>query len=86
MRVPSSGQAVLPMGSASPNANNTNNAWQLNFNTGNDNTNNRNNNNRVRLVRSSPRSGVLPSQASQRAPTVRREFSSFTALAFARPK
>ena len=38
--------------SASPNANNSNNAWQLNFNNGNDNNNNRNNANRVRLVRS----------------------------------
>jgi hypothetical protein len=36
--------------SSSPNANNSNNAWQLNFNNGNDN-NNRNNSYRVRLVR-----------------------------------
>ena len=47
----SSGQYVVPYWSASPNANNSNNAWQLNFNNGNDN-NNRNNNNHVRLVRS----------------------------------
>jgi len=33
-------------------ANNSNNAWNVNFNNGNDNNNNRNNNNRVRLVRS----------------------------------
>ncbi|NVK32585.1 MAG: hypothetical protein HWE20_16400 [Gammaproteobacteria bacterium] len=33
--------------SSSPNANNSNNAWGVNFNN-----NNRNNNNRVRLVRS----------------------------------
>ena len=38
--------------SSSPNANNSNNAWGVNFNNGNDNNNNRNNNNRVRLVRS----------------------------------
>jgi hypothetical protein len=37
--------------SSSPNANNSSNAWQLNFNNGNDNNNNRNNSNRVRLVR-----------------------------------
>ena len=48
----SSGQYVVPYWSASPNANNSNNAWQLNFNNGNDNNNNRNNNNHVRLVRS----------------------------------
>ena len=35
--------------SPSPNANNSNNAWIVNFNNGNDN---RNNNNHVRLVRS----------------------------------
>jgi len=33
-------------------ANNSNNAWLVNFNNGNVNNNNRNNNNRVRLVRS----------------------------------
>jgi len=38
--------------SSSPNANNSNNAWNVNFNNGNDNNNNRNNNHRVRLVRS----------------------------------
>ena len=48
----SSGQYVVLYWSASPNANNSNNAWQLNFNNGNDNNNNRNNNNHVRLVRS----------------------------------
>jgi len=37
--------------SASPNANNSNNAWNVNFNNGNSNNNNRNNNNHVRLVR-----------------------------------
>lgn len=31
--------------SSSPNANNSSNAWILNFNNGNDNTNNKNNNN-----------------------------------------
>lgn len=38
--------------SSSPNANNSNNAWIVNFNNGNANNNNRNNNNHVRLVRS----------------------------------
>lgn len=38
--------------SSSPNANNSNDAWGVNFNNGNDNNNNRNNNNHVRLVRS----------------------------------
>ena len=38
--------------SSSPNANNSNNAWIVNFNNGNDNWNNKNNNNYVRLVRS----------------------------------
>ena len=37
--------------SASPYAGNANNAWQVNFNNGNDNLNNRTNNKRVRLVR-----------------------------------
>jgi len=37
--------------SSSPNANNSNNAWIVNFNNGNVNNNNRNNNNAVRLVR-----------------------------------
>jgi len=37
--------------SASPNANNSNNAWNVNFNNGNDNNNNKSNNNAVRLVR-----------------------------------
>ncbi len=37
--------------SSSPNANNSNNAWIVNFKNGNDNNNNRNNNNHVRLVR-----------------------------------
>ena len=39
--------------SSSPVANNSNNAWIVNFNNGNDNNNNKNNNNYVRLVRSS---------------------------------
>lgn len=38
--------------SSSPVANNSNNAWIVNFNNGNDNNNNKNNNNYVRLVRS----------------------------------
>ncbi|MCP3950938.1 MAG: DUF1566 domain-containing protein [Desulfobacterales bacterium] len=38
--------------SASPNANNSSNAWNVNFNNGNSNNNNRNNNKHVRLVRS----------------------------------
>ena len=42
------GQAL----SSSPVANNSNNAWIVNFNNGNDNNNNKNNNNYVRLVRS----------------------------------
>lgn len=37
--------------SSSPVANNSNNAWIVNFNNGNDNWNNKNNNNYVRLVR-----------------------------------
>ena len=44
-------QALIHDWSASPNANNSNNAWGVNFNNGNDNNNNRNNNNHVRLVR-----------------------------------
>ncbi|WP_457671440.1 Lcl domain-containing protein [Thiolapillus sp.] len=38
--------------SSSPNANNSNNAWNVNFNNGNANNNNRDNNKHVRLVRS----------------------------------
>ncbi len=38
--------------SGSPNANNSNNAWNVHFNNGNANNNNRNNNKFVRLVRS----------------------------------
>ena len=38
--------------SASPNANSSNNAWNVNFNNGNANNNHRSNNNHVRLVRS----------------------------------
>lgn len=38
--------------SSSANANNTNNAWNVNFNNGNDNWNNKNNGLAVRLVRS----------------------------------
>jgi hypothetical protein len=37
--------------SSSPNANNSDNAWNVNFNNGNSNNDNRNNNNAVRLVR-----------------------------------
>jgi len=37
--------------SSSPNANNSNNAWNVNFNNGNVNNNNKNNSNYVRLVR-----------------------------------
>jgi hypothetical protein len=37
--------------SSSPNAQNSNNAWNVNFNNGNSNNNNRTNTNRVRLVR-----------------------------------
>jgi len=37
--------------SASPYANNTDNAWNVNFNNGNDGANNKTNTNRVRLVR-----------------------------------
>ena len=37
--------------SGSPNANNSDNAWNVNFNNGNANIDNRNNNNAVRLVR-----------------------------------
>jgi hypothetical protein len=44
------GQALL--GSSSPYAGNGNNAWNVNFNNGNDNTNNKNNALSVRLVRS----------------------------------
>ena len=42
---------IMGYWSSSPNANNSNNAWIVNFNNGNDNTNNKNNN-YVRLVRS----------------------------------
>ena len=38
--------------SSSPYAPNSNKAWKVNFNNGNDNANNKNNNNYVRLVRS----------------------------------
>ena len=41
--------------SGSPNANNTNNAWNVNFNNGNSNNNNRNNDQYVRLVRGGKR-------------------------------
>jgi len=37
--------------SASPYAGNATNAWNVNFNNGNDNANNKSNNNYVRLVR-----------------------------------
>jgi hypothetical protein len=37
--------------SGSPNAGNSDNAWNVNFNNGNDNWNNRSNANHVRLVR-----------------------------------
>jgi len=37
--------------SASPYAGNASNAWNVNFNNGNDNANNKSNNNYVRLVR-----------------------------------
>ena len=37
--------------SGSPNANNSSNAWNVNFNNGNANNNNRSNANSVRLVR-----------------------------------
>jgi len=37
--------------SASPYAGNATNAWNVNFNNGNDNANNKSNNNSVRLVR-----------------------------------
>ena len=43
--------------SASPNANNSSNAWNLNFNNGNDNNNNKSNDNHVRLVRGGERYG-----------------------------
>lgn len=38
---------------SSPNAGNSANAWNVNFNNGNVNNNNRNNTNHVRLVRAS---------------------------------
>ena len=37
--------------SSSPNANNTGNAWDVNFDNGNDNNDNKSNANYVRLVR-----------------------------------
>ena len=37
--------------SSSPNANNNDNAWNVNFNNGNENNDNKNNDNYVRLVR-----------------------------------
>jgi hypothetical protein len=45
-------ESVTGYWSSSPNANNSNNAWIVNFNNGYDNNNNRNNNNVLRLVRS----------------------------------
>ncbi len=50
---PSSGEVNVSSyyWSSSTNANNTNNAWGVNFNNGNDNTNNKSNNNYVRAVR-----------------------------------
>ena len=39
--------------SSTPNADNSNNAWNINFNNGNENNNNKNNNNNVRCVRES---------------------------------
>ncbi|MBO4698854.1 DUF1566 domain-containing protein [bacterium] len=39
------------MWSSSTNVNNTNNAWNVNFNNGNVNNNNKSNNNYVRCVR-----------------------------------
>ncbi|MCK9532717.1 MAG: DUF1566 domain-containing protein [Gammaproteobacteria bacterium] len=47
-----SGQAIgCWFWSSSPSANNSDNAWNVNFDTGNVNANNKNNTNRVRLVR-----------------------------------
>ncbi len=43
--------AIRSAGSASPYAPNAGNAWNVNFNNGNDNANNKGNNNAVRLVR-----------------------------------
>lgn len=40
-----------PKWSSSPHANNSNNAWNVNFNDGSSNNNNVNNSNRVRCVR-----------------------------------
>lgn len=45
------GSSASNVWSGSPNANNSNNAWNVNFNNGNANNDNRNNNNHVRLVR-----------------------------------
>lgn len=42
---------VCGRASSSPNASDSNNAWNVNFNNGNDNWNNKNNTNYVRLVR-----------------------------------
>lgn len=50
-RLTKESQTLIHDWSASPNANNSNNAWGVNFNNGNDNNNNRNNNNHARLVR-----------------------------------
>jgi len=52
VREPSTKEIASVVWSSSPNANNSNNAWNINFNNGNTNNNNRNNNNYVRLVRS----------------------------------
>lgn len=49
--------------SASPDANNTDNAWNVNFNNGNDNWDNKNNANRVRLVRSGEWTSLAPACA-----------------------
>ena len=50
-KVRASAWAIRPAGSASPYAPDAGNAWNVNFNNGNDNANNQGNNNAVRLVR-----------------------------------
>jgi hypothetical protein len=66
------------MRSSSPNANNTDNAWIVNFNNGNDGNNNKNNDNQVRLVRGGecdpgpvPLGAGLPSLSDLPAPQAR---------------
>jgi len=69
-RVLSNKETARGYWSSSPNANNSNNAWGVNFNNGNDNNNNRNNTNSLRLVRSGEWYGCILSTALSRLKTL----------------